>query len=386
MPEPVAASPPEASQTPSAKPPDQAVSAPSASATDILHFEKWLATLGERKATDLHLSVGTVPALRIDGVIKPMLEEEVITAERMERIAEYVLSAEELATLSQKKQLTTSKTLKKFMRFRINFFYSRSFLGISMRHIPDSCVPLAELPHAALLSELLDATAGLFVIAGPFDSGRTSTVESILSEMNQSRARYVVTLESPIEYVLPSNQSVVAQREVGSDVPSYAEGVAALLEEDADVVVLGAVPDGRSLQTALSLANSGRLVIAITEGNHTVAVLERLRDLASEGDRVRILHELGDALIGVTTQLLLPKVGGGRALVVSVMRATHPIKALVREGKFDQIPNIMQTSRQEGMVTTDKALVEAVRAGAVALADAKEYAVDINQFNVLAAH
>ncbi|MBI2636830.1 MAG: Flp pilus assembly complex ATPase component TadA, partial [Parcubacteria group bacterium] len=270
MPEPVAASPPEASQTPSAKPPDQAVSAPSASATDILHFEKWLATLGERKATDLHLSVGTVPALRIDCVIKPMLEEEVITAERMERIAEYVLSAEELATLSKKKQLTTSKTLKKFMRFRINFFYSRSFLGISMRHIPDSCVPLAELPHAALLSELLDATAGLFVIAGPFDSGRTATVESILSEMNQSRARYVVTLESPIEYVLPSNQSVVAQREVGSDVPSYAEGAAALLEEDADVVVLGAVPDGRSLQTALSLANSGRLVIAITEGNHPV--------------------------------------------------------------------------------------------------------------------
>lgn len=356
------------------------------SATDILHFEKWLALLGERKATDLHLSVGTVPALRIDGAVTPLLDEGVITDERMERIVEYLLAPEELERLAAGRELLASKTLKKSMRFRIHLFYSRGFLGISMRHVPDTVTPLASLPHAAILAPLVSATQGLFIISGPFDSGRTATVRSILNEINQSRPAYIVTLESPIEYVLPSDKSVVVQREVGSDVATYAEGIAALNEEDADIVALGAIPDGKALEGALLLATSGRLVIAVTEGNHTVAVLERLRDLAPEGGRSRILHELSDALIGITTQLLLPKVGGGRALVVSAMLATHPIKALVREGKFDQIPNIMQTSGREGMVTTDKALVLAVQSGTVALADAKEYAVDINQFNVLASH
>ncbi|OJI07836.1 hypothetical protein BK004_00095 [bacterium CG10_46_32] len=356
------------------------------SATDILHFEKWLSTLGERKATDLHLSVGTVPALRLGGVVVPLLDEEIITAERMDRIADHLLGSEELDRLRKEKQFVASKTLKKSMRFRIHFFYSRGFLGVSMRHIPNTFIPLRELPHANLLAPLVYATQGLFIISGPFDSGKTSTIRGILSEINQSRPSYVVTLESPIEYVLPSDKSVVVQREVGSDVTSYAEGVAALADEDVDIVALGAVPNGEVLAGALSLATSGRLVIAIMEGNHTVAVLERLRDLALEQDRIRILHELGDSLIGITTQLLLPKVGGGRALVVSTMVATHPIKSLIREGKFDQIPNIMQTSREQGMVTTDKALAEAVRAGIVMLSDAKEYAVDINQFNALGSH
>ncbi|MBI1961432.1 MAG: Flp pilus assembly complex ATPase component TadA [Parcubacteria group bacterium] len=379
--------PPQAEPSPHAPVPSQTETASaSESAADILHFEKWLGMLGSRKATDLHLSVGTVPALRVDGAIAPLLEEGVITAERIERIAEQLLGAPELSELRQKKQLVVSKTLKKSMRFRIHFFYSRGFLGISMRHVPDASAPLASLPHASLLAPLVSATQGLFIISGPFDSGRTSTVRSLLSEINASRPCYVVTLEAPIEYLLPSDQSVVAQREVGRDVESFAAGVAALAEEDVDVVVLSAIPDKAALAGALELATSGRLVVAVMEGNHTVAVLERLRDLSGEEDRVRILHELGDALIGITTQLLLPKIGGGRILVASAMAATHPIKSLVREGKFEQIPNIMQTSREQGMVTMDKALSEAVRTGAVSLATAKEYAVDINQFNALASH
>lgn len=357
-----------------------------ASAADILHFEKWLEELGERKATDLHLSVGTVPALRIDGAIRPMMEEGVISAERMERIVEYLLEAHDQELLHERKQLIISKTLKKSMRFRIHFFYSRGFLGVSMRYVPALVVPLADLPHAAILSELLSRTQGLFIVSGPFDSGRTSTVQAIIAECNQTRSNYIVTLESPIEHVVPSNQSVVVQREIGRDVASFSEGVSALSEEDVDVVVLGDIPDGAVLAGALTLATSGRLVIAIMEGNHAVSVLERLRDLVPPADRLRILHALSDALIGITTQMLLPKVGGGRMLVTSSMLATNPIKSLIRDDTFGQIPNIMQTSREQGMITMDKALAESVRRGLVALSDAKAYAIDINQFNVLASH
>ncbi|MDZ4221551.1 MAG: ATPase, T2SS/T4P/T4SS family, partial [Patescibacteria group bacterium] len=246
--------------------------------------------------------------------------------------------------------------------------------------------PLAELPHAALLMPLLSATQGLFIVSGPFDSGKSSTVQSIIAEFNQSQSSYIVTLESPIERLLPSNKALVVQREVGRDVSSYADGISALAEEDVDVVMLGDIPDGDVLQGALRLATSGRLVIAVMEGNHMASILERLRDLAPEEDRIRVLHSLGDALIGIASQLLLPKVGGGRVLLASTMVATHPIKALIREGKFEQIPNIMQTSASQGMITTDKALVNAVKQGLISIADARAWAVDINQFNALAAH
>ncbi|MDP3995201.1 MAG: ATPase, T2SS/T4P/T4SS family [bacterium] len=371
---------------PQPKTPAQQAAQKLPSATDVLHFEKWLAILGERKATDLHLSVGTVPSLRVDGAIQPMMEEGVITAERVERIAEHLLPDSELALLREKKQLVASKTLKKSMRFRIHFFYSRGFLGISLRNVPESVAPLAELPHAALLMPLLSATQGLFIVSGPFDSGKSSTVQSIIAEFNQSQSSYIVTLESPIERLLPSNKALVVQREVGRDVSSYADGISALAEEDVDVVMLGDISDGAVLQGALRLATSGRLVIAVMEGNHMASILERLRDLAPEEDRIRVLHSLGDALIGIASQLLLPKVGGGRVLLASTMVATHPIKALIREGKFEQIPNIMQTSASQGMITTDKALVNAVKQGLISIADARAWAVDINQFNALAAH
>lgn len=371
---------------PSDQKPEQQKEAPAAaaSATDILHFEKWLGLLGEYRATDAHLSVGTVPALRIDGAIKPLMEEGVISAEQIERIAEHLLEQNEMELLRERKQLIVSKTLKKSMRFRMHFFYSRGFLGISMRYVPQAVTPLAELPHASILTPLVSATQGLFIISGPFDSGRTSTVRAIIEELNQTKPAYIVTLESPIEHVFPSDQSVVAQREIGRDVASFSDGIAAMNEEDVDVAVLGDIPDSATLQGALGLATSGRLVIAVTEGNHVVAVLERLRDLVPPSDRSRVLHALSEALIGIVTQLLVPKVGGGRALVASSMLATNPIKSLIREDKFAQIPNIMQTSAAQGMVTIDKALSLAVQQGAVALADAKAYAVDINQFNVLA--
>jgi twitching motility protein PilT len=356
------------------------------SATDILHFEKWLSVLGEKKATDIHLLVGNVPSLRIDGIIAPLMEEEVLTSERLERIVEQLLSETELETFKKNHQLVISKTLKKSMRFRIHLFYSRGYIGISLRHLPNEAIQIAQLPNAALLTQVSLSTHGLYLVAGPFDSGKTSTVRSIITEINQKQSKYIVTLESPIEYLIPSDKSVVVQREIGKDTKSYEQGLASLHDEDVNVVVVGDINEADVLERVLELASAGRLVIATTTGNHLVAVLEHIRDLVEVGGRERIMHLLGDVLIGVSTQLLLPKVGGGRTLITSNMVATHPIKSLIREGKFGQIPNVMQTSGGDGMITMDKALSEGIKQGVITLQDAKEHATDINQFNVLVAH
>ncbi|OIO49598.1 MAG: hypothetical protein CO042_01585 [Parcubacteria group bacterium CG_4_9_14_0_2_um_filter_41_8] len=359
----------------------------SQSATDVLHFEKWLAIMGSRKATDLHLSVGNVPMIRIDGKIAPLEEEEIVSQERIQVIVDHLLTEEEKQILEKEKQVVLSRTLKKVMRFRIHVFYSRSFLCVSLRHLPENCPSLDQYPNAQLLQKVITASQGLFVISGPFDSGKTTTVRSMISEINKTQQKYIITLELPVEYIIPSDKSVVAQRGVGIDVPTFSDGLDEMHDEDVDVIMVGAVESADVLEKALTMANSGRLVIAVISSKHEVSVLEILRDLVPEEDRPRILHLLGDTLLGISNQLLLPKVGGGRAFIVSSLISTTPIKALIYEGKFGQIPNIMQTSgTSEGMITLDKALSEAVRRGEVALKDAQENAVDLNQFNMLVSH
>ena len=356
------------------------------SATDVLHFEKWIGKLGERKATDLHLTVGNVPMLRIDGDIVPLIEEEILTRERIERIVDYVLSERESALFREQKHVLASVTLKKVMRFRLHAFYSRGYPGISLRHLPAKTQQLPELGLPDIVSEFAAAREGLYVVAGPFDSGKTTTVKAIVSELNRTQSKYIVTLEQPIEYLIPSDKSMVVQREIGRDVGSFSEGLEAIRDEDVNVVVVSNMDDAVVVEKVLQLAGAGRLVIGIMDGRHVVGVLEQLRDLFSEPDRQRILRMLSDTLLGITVQLLLARVGGGRALVTEALRATRPIASLIRENKLGQIPNVMQTSGLEGMKTMDRALVDAVKAGSVSLREAQAHAVDIGQFNLLVSH
>lgn len=356
------------------------------SPTDILHFEKWLATLGERGATDLHLAVGNVPMLRLDGEITPLLEEDILTAERVKCIVNHLLAEEELETLEREREIIVSRTLKKVMRFRTHVFYSRSYLSLSMRYLPSEEPDLEALRLPGLIKECQVAERGVLFVTGPFDSGRTTTVRVLLSAINKERADYIVTLEKPIEYLIPSVKSVVVQREVGRDARDFVSALAALGEEDANVVAISQLDTAEAVEKALVLASSGRLVIAIGESRQVIGLIEWLRDLFPETERSRILALLAESLIGIVAQLLLPRVGGGRILVSEVLRATNPVKSLIRDNKLGQLRTIMQTSRAEGMVTLDQSLAEAVKSGSVALSAAKEQAVDQNQFNNLVSH
>lgn len=356
------------------------------SPTDILHFEKWLGVLGERNATDLHLTVGNAPLLRLDGQIMPLLEEEILTPERMDAIMAHLFSEADLAEFKGKKELITSLTLKKIMRFRAHAFWSRGFPALSLRYVSGSERTAEELGIPAPVMALTDTSGGLIIITGPFDSGKTTTVKTLLAKINHSQAKYIITFEKPIEYLLPSDKAAVIQREVGRDVADYASGLAALAEEDVNVVVVGAAPDQATAEQVLQMANSGRLVILIGGNRQAIGALEQIRDLYAEADRPRALNLLGDALLGVAAQILLPKVGGGRMLVTEVLLATNPVKSLIRENKLAQIRNIMQTSREAGMITLDKALADAVKGGLVSLQDGREHATDASQFTILVSH
>ncbi len=356
------------------------------SPTDIIHFEKWLGILGERRASDLHLTVGNVPLLRLDGEITPLLDEDIITAERLERITSYLLSEEELAELRQNKEIILSRTLKKIMRFRTHIFYSHGFLALSMRYLPAVDFDFVQLGIPHEVAELTQAVSGLIIITGPFDAGKTTTMHTFLSAINNAAAKYIITLEKPVEYLLPSAKGAVIQREVGRDVKDFTSGLAALQDEDVDVVAVSAIDNPAEIEQLLALANSGRLVLAVGNARHAIGALEQWRDAMPEQDRPRLLGLMSEALLAVVGQALLPKVGGGRILISEILRATNPVKSLVREDKLRAIASIMQTSRQEGMITLDRALADAVKSGQVTMESARAHAIDPNQFNILVSH
>lgn len=272
------------------------------------------------------------------------------------------------------------------MRFRVHAFMSRGYGALSLRYIASADSSAAELGLPEGVMNLANQGGGLVIITGPFDSGKTTTVKTLLAKINHSQAKYIITFERPIEYLLPSDKAAVIQREVGRDTVDFASGLAAIAEEDVNVVAVGAVLDAATAEQVLHLANSGRLVIIITDSRHAIGAIEQLRDLFLESDRGRVLNLIADALLGVAAQLLLPKVGGGRTLLLETLLATNPIKSLIRDNKLAQIRNIMQTSRESGMVLMDKALADAVKSGQVSLPDAKEHAQDPAQFAMLMSH
>lgn len=356
------------------------------SPTDILHFEKWLAVLGERRATDLHLTVGAAPALRLDGEIAPLESEDIITNERMRRIVDYLLDADEAALLEKERSVIVSKTLKKTMRFRIHIFYGRGNLAASLRHLAGAEADAEALGLPEAVSRMGREAEGLLIITGPFDSGKTATLRALLSAINRNQARYIVTLEQPIEYLLASEKSVVVQRQVGRDAPSFAAGLSSLENEDVNAIAVSALPDAAAVEQALGLAGTGRLLIAVMGSRTVLGALEALRDFFPEARRERALNMLADCFLGAAAQVLLPKIGGGRILISEVLQATLPVKTLIREGKLRQVAQIMQTSREQGMITMDRALADAVTSGRLALQTAREHAIDPNQFNLMVSH
>ena len=252
------------------------------SATDILYFEKWISSLGEKKATDIHLTVGNVPILRIGDKMSPLMGEDIITAERLQSIVEHLLSKNELEKLTKNKQLVISRTLKKIMRFRIHISYSRGFLVLSLRQLSNEVKTFEELGLSQMIKNFTTAEQGLCIIGGPFDSGRTTTVRAIISEINKTQEKYIVTLEEPIEYIIPSDKSIVVQREIGKDIKDFETALEAIKDEDVDIVVVGSVKSAQVLESVIDIANTGRLVFATMDGRYATSILGEIKNFFPE--------------------------------------------------------------------------------------------------------
>jgi twitching motility protein PilT len=333
-------------------------------------LDPYLSRLWEAGGTDLLLTSGSPPYLRVDGQLRPEPDGMVLTPELLEDLVDRTLTPDLRRHLDERKNVDFSLSWNDTARFRGNVFLQRGSMAIAMRLIPYEIPDFAELGLPKVMERLVELPQGLVLVTGPTGSGKSTTLASMLDRINRDRSGHILTIEDPIEYVHRHRRSAVNQREIGEDATSFAEALRAALREDPDVLLVGEMRDLETIQITLTVAETGHLVFATLHTNDTSQALDRIVDVFPSERQGQIRLQLANSLSAIVHQRLVPRVGGGRVAAFEVLLATAPVRNLIREGKTAQIRNTITTSQKGGMQTLEMSLSSLVADGAVRHEDA----------------
>ena len=329
-------------------------------------------------ASDIHITAGQRPCLRIDGKITPLVEYPVLTPEHTQKIAYSVMSEKHRKTLEEKGQVDFSFGVKDIGRFRANVFFQRGTIAAVFRRLPNKILSVRELGLTERVLELCHKSMGLVLVTGPTGSGKTTTLASLINYINEHFPYHIITIEDPIEYVFHHRKSIVNQREIGEDVEDFASALRAALREDPDVILVGEMRDLETIEIALRAAETGHLVFGTLHTNTAISTITRIIDVFPPEQQEQVRVQLSFVLQGVISQRLVPKIGGGRVLAYELMIPNTAIRNLIRENKLQQIYSIMQSGQaQTGMQTMNQSLFQLYKAGLITLEDAFKYSPDI---------
>jgi len=335
-----------------------------------------------KSASDVHISVGIPAMVRIDGKLIPIPEASALTPEQVLEIISAFVPEELMTTLKQRREIDFSFGYQT-MRFRVNVYYQKGYLSASLRLLPKEIPTFQSLGLPPILEKFTEHNQGFVILTGPTGSGKSTTLAALIDKINTEKRKHIVTIEDPIEYVFEHKESIVSQREIGSDTNSYGRALRSALREDLDVVLIGEMRDLETIEAALTLAETGHLVFATLHTNSAAQTADRIVNVFPPHTQQQIASQLASVLLGVVSQRLVPKVNGGRVLAAEIMIADTAIKSLIREGKNFQIPNVIQTSAAEGMISLDKVLAEYVSRGDISLEDALNYSLDPKTFKMM---
>ena len=334
-----------------------------------IFLNRILSEMVQKNGSDLHLAVGSPPMIRINGQFVPLTGQEMVANEMIDKITETFLGPDEIIKLKENKGVILVKNIFNF-RFRINVFYQKGLLALSFHYIPGVIKSFNDLGLAEVCHNFLQAASGLLIIAGSYNSGKTTTAASLIEELNKIKTLNIVTIEDPIEYLFVSKTSLIMQRQIGADVNTVANALDYCLSEDVDVVYINEIKDDLVLNSAMpkifELASGNCLVVLEINADSSERVLEKILAGVSANLPVEAArYNLADILIGVLVQKLVKRLGGGLALANEVLLNNAAVKSLIREGKIYQLESIMQTSRKEGMISMDKSLNNLIGSGEV---------------------
>jgi twitching motility protein PilT len=338
-------------------------------------LDEVLEQLLARGGSDVVLSVGAMPSGRVDGHLVALGDRR-LTREDTEAAVASILTADQQRALERDRDVDLSFNWKDRARLRANVFYQRGTLGVAVRVLPYNIPDTASLRLPRVVEEWADGYHGLVLVTGATGSGKSTTLAALVDRINQRRAVHIITIEDPIEYVYEHAKAVVNQREVGSDARSFAHGIRAALREDPDVLLLGEMRDQETIQTALTAAETGHLIFATLHTNDAAQTVDRIVDVFPPSQQQQVRIQLANVLVGVMHQVLLPRIGGGRIAAFEVIVANGAVRNLVREGKSNQLRNVVATGGAHGMQTLEASLNRLVAEGIVARDDAIQRAAN----------
>ena len=320
----------------------------------------------ERRASDLHLTVGVPPQLRIDGTLLPIQGAEPLDDERCRALAYQMLNPEQISKFKQTKELDTAYSIKGLCRFRVNLFFQRSSIAAAIRMIPFEIPTMSGLGLPPVLEDYANRPHGLIIISGPTGCGKSTTLAAMIEKINSTRNCHVISVEDPIEYLHRHKKATINQRELGVDTNSFPEALKHIVREDPDVIMIGEMRDLETMSAALTLAETGHLVLTTLHTSDCVHAIQRIVDIFPPYHQDQIRLQLSLVLIGIVVQRLVPKATGqGRVVACEVMTATASVSNLIRENQLQQLRSAIQTGRRSGMCTMNHSYAELFQKGLV---------------------
>ena len=346
----------------------------------MVNLRELLEEMVKMNASDLHLTVGSPPVVRIDGKLQ-RLKYDFLTSEQTKKLAYSMLNEKQKLKFEQNSELDFSFGIEQMSRFRCNMFVQRGNIAVVLRQIPYKIKTFEELGLPKVIAEFAKLPRGLILVTGPTGSGKSTSLAAIIDKINKERPVHIITVEDPIEYLHRHQMALVNQREVYSDTTSFASALKYALREDPDVVLVGEMRDLETIESALKISETGHLAFATLHTNSCAESINRIVDVFPTNQQEQIRVTLSFTLQAVVSQTLIPKIGGGRVMALEIMVATPAIRAIIREDKIHQIYSMIQSGQKYGMKTMNMSLAELYNTGKITINDAMNHTSNLQELN-----
>jgi twitching motility protein PilT len=342
----------------------------------LTYLKKLLDVVVNERASDLDISVGHSPNIRITGQLIPLVQEEKITAKDAEGLAYSLMTEIQKKKFLQDREIDLSYDLEGRGRFRANIFFQRGVISMAMRFVPTKIRTIEELSLPPVLHDFASRPQGLVLVTGATSQGKSTTLAAMIDEINHTRPVHIITIEDPIEYTYPMDRAIIDQREVSIDTLNFANALRASLRQNPDVIMVGEMRDLETITTTITAAETGHLVFATLHTNSAAQTIHRIVDVFPAEQQEQIRVQLASSLSGIISQRLIPAIKGGFIPVCEVMICNNAISTLIRENKTHEIPAVIETSAKEGMISLNRAMVDLVRKKEISMQNAIDYSLD----------
>ena len=338
--------------------------------------EKLMGTVIEEDGSDIHLSSGVHPIIRVDDALIPLNSHKELTNEDTQGLIKALLREDQFEQFLENKEIDFSYKFKNKARFRGNGYFQQGTIGIALRYIPGDIKTIDDLNLPAILKNFVEQKQGFFLVVGPVGQGKTTTLAAMVDLINNTRSEHIMTIEDPIEYMFENKKSVINQREVGIDTENFHSGLTSSLREDVDVIMLGEMRDLPTISAAVTAAETGHLVFSTLHTNNAAQTIDRIIDSFHPEQQGQIRLQLSATLTGIFSQRLVPRISGGMIPAYELLINNTAVSNLIRESRTHEIQSVIETGSELGMIDMNRSLADLVRRGEISPEDAFSFAVD----------